>query len=194
MLQRIGFRRLLPVFLTIVHMLLIALSSTGQDVRSAVPNAAMIRPVRLQEDGAVDFRPMRPKPLSNTQRAAVILNLPALLVGIPIAATVFNGNDLALVYAATPFVPVLWFFVGYWLDVQLGFIAPRTRQFGVLRGVFRGAAALCCGVLLLLSIVAITPINHHRDINSAWIGTGGILWFGLMFVMAIRPTRSLTTQ
>ena len=176
----------MPLLFTAVHLALIALAAESGDVRSQQGIKSAIRPVALQEDGAVRWDPIRPKPFSPIQKIAVILNLPALFIGIPIAATLFHGSDLASLYGATPFVPLLWFFVGHWLDCQLGYIPVRPRRRMDADKIARVLATLLCVVLFLLSIAGLTPLNHHRDSNSAWIGAGSLLWFGLMFTIVRR--------
>jgi hypothetical protein len=189
MLRRFGFRWILAVAFTAVHLILIALSVRNQDTRSISETKPTIQVVVFQEQGAVQWRPMHPRALSPLEKIALILNLPALLIGMPIAVTLFHGNDFATLYAATPFVPLLWFFAGRWLDGQLGYIAARPERFVAARAVGRRVAQIVGALLLLLSVASLTAINHHRDINSVWIGTAGLFWFGLMLTMSVRkPT------
>ena len=65
----------------------------------------------VQDDTVVQFEPIRPRRLSPALKAVMILNLPALLLAIPIAAALSHGNELGTLYIATAFIPALWFWV-----------------------------------------------------------------------------------
>jgi hypothetical protein len=43
---------------------------------------------------------MEPKPLTPAQKLVILLNFPALILGIPFALVFFHGSDMASLYAA----------------------------------------------------------------------------------------------
>jgi len=63
----------------------------------------------LQEDGPKWEPPIEPKPLTSASKIALLLNLPSLLLAIPVAAAVFHGTEAVVLYAALPFVPLVWY-------------------------------------------------------------------------------------
>ncbi len=184
-MRRIGFRRLLPLIFTAMHLILL-LDAAAHPVRASANAPATLRAVAYQEERTeIDWKPMEPRPLNPAQRLAMVINLPALLLGIPIAATMFTGSDMALLYAASPFVPLLWYGIGRWLDIKLGFL-PHSSHRLVLR-LLRGGLALVAGVFLLAAVVALSRTSHHRTEDTYWIGSALILWSSLFFTMGIPP-------
>ncbi len=181
-MRRIAFRRLLPLIFTAMHLILV-LGAAAHPSRASADEPASFRSVAYQE--GTDWKPMEPRPLSPAQRLAMVINLPALLLGIPIAATMFTGSDMALLYAASPFVPLLWYGIGRWLDIKLGFL-PHSSHRLVLR-LLRGGLALVAGVFLLAAVVALSRTSHHRTEDTYWIGSALILWSSLFFTMGIPP-------
>ena len=82
------------------------------------------------------MEPMERKPLTSAQKLAILLNLPAMALGIPIALAFFYGNNIASLYGAVPFVPLVWSGVGRWLEGPLGHISPLQRERRTWRKVF----------------------------------------------------------
>ena len=96
---------------------------------------------------------MEPKSLTSAQKLAILLNLPAIILGIPIALAFFHGNNIASLYGAVPFVPPAWSGIGRWLDRLLGHTPSLQRERRTWREVF----AVLSTILLCLGIVSITP-------------------------------------
>ncbi len=179
MMRRIAFRRLLPLIFTAMHLILV-LGAAAHPSRASADEPASFRSVAYQE--GTDWKPMEPRPLSPAQRLAMVINLPALLLGIPIAATMFTGSDMALLYAATPFVPLLWYGIGRWLDIRLGFLPHSMHR--LASRLLRGGLVFLAGVFLLAAVVTMT---HHRIADTYWIGSALILWSAVFFTMGIPP-------
>ena len=182
MMARIGFRRVLPILFTLIHISLVLYASVHQPhKRSSNRPEDTYHPTAYQENGAIGWEPSEPKPLSRAQKIAIVLNLPAFLAVIPIVATFFPGNDLADLYGSTPFVPPIWVGIGRWLDGMLGY-APRRRP---VRRTWDGLFVVLSLGLLGLSIVSITPLNHHRTGDTYWVGSALILWSSLLFAISV---------
>jgi len=182
MIRRIGFRRLLPVLLTLVHvtLLLCALEQRHRSISSYCIDFAY-HPVAYQEGSSVRWEPMEPKPLLPAQKIAILLNLPALLLAIPVALMFFHGDDMASLYAAVPFVPLVWYGVGRWLDGLFGYVSRSHAVHRVWSGLF---AVLSTG-LLILSVLMVTPANHHRRPDTYWVGTALVVWSALFVAISL---------
>ncbi len=189
MIRRVDFRRVLPVLMTVVHIVLLyfaARQSAGSlpcvGNESAYHSAA-------QQEGRVVWGPMEPKPPVPAEKIAILLNLPALILGIPLVLVFFQGCNIASLYAAMPFVPLVWYCIGWWLDRFLGRI-PRTQE---VSRTWREGFAVLFAVLLCLSIASITPMNQRRTLPDAyWVGSVMILWSGLFLVIGIAGLRRHT--
>lgn len=184
MIGRIGFRRVLPILLTLGHLALLYFAA-GQPTHhlSRVCSESAYHLAAYQE-GSIAWEPMEPKPLTSAQKLAILLNLPAMVLGIPIALVFFHGNNIGSLYGAVPFVPLVWYGIGRWLDKVLGHIPPLQRERRAWREVF----AVFSTILLCLGIVGITPANHHRTHDAFWTESAIILWSALFLVISVsRP-------
>jgi hypothetical protein len=181
MMQRIGFRRLLPFVFTVMHIAVVLYGMEHQG--QSRPLGALQRryvPAVYQEDG-VKWDPVEPKPLTTAQKLGLLLNLPSLLLAIPLAMKVFDGSDMGLLYAALPFVPIVWYGIGHWVDTTVGYVKPQRRLPRSLSGFF---AVIATG-LLVVSVMTVTPINHHPRPDTYWVGTAMVMWSGLSLAMSL---------
>jgi len=189
MIGRIGFRRVLPILATLIHLAVLIAARQQPHTSSAVRGDAAYVLAAHQEQ-PIQWEPREPKPLRPAQKLGIVLNLPALILGIPIALAFFQGNDIGSLYAAAPFVPFVWYGVGSWLDRLVGNIPPLAPQ----RRTWRGLFAVVSTILLCVGIASITPVNHHRTRDSYWVGSAIILWSGLFLAISVSrprvPTRS----
>jgi hypothetical protein len=80
MMGRIGFRRLLPILFVLIHAALL-LASTGQHVTP--PDVGGYPPIS----------DMPPPPLTVVHKAALVLNLPALILSIPLVLSFPRSSD-----------------------------------------------------------------------------------------------------
>ena len=186
MMQRIGFRRLLPFVFTVMHVALL-LYGTERQHQTRAFGALQQRyvPAVYQENG-VRWDVIEPKPLTTAQKLGLLLNLPSLLLAIPLAATLFHGSDMGLLYAALPFVPLVWYAIGRWLDGLLGYSARLC-----LPRILRGFLAVPAGLVLCVSLACFTPLYHHRTADTYWMFSALVLWSGLCLTMMTASARRL---
>ena len=127
MTQRIGFRRLLPFVFTLMHIVILLYGMERQGQARAFGALEQRYVPAVYQENAVRWDPtIEPKPLTAAQKLGLLLNLPSLLLAIPLAVTVFRGSDMGLLYAALPFVPLVWYGIGRWMDTTLGIREATT--------------------------------------------------------------------
>jgi hypothetical protein len=117
-------------------------------------------------------------PPQAAQKIALILELPAMFVASLICAVLVPRSETAWMYTSVPFVPLLWYPIGRWLDGIFGYI-PRL----CLPRILRGLLAVPAVGALLVSIGGLTPLYHHRTADSYWVFSGLVLWSGLCITM-----------
>lgn len=190
MIRRIGFRRLLPVLFTLIHIgLLIYSSAPRHDAQSNFRSHFTYQSAADQED-SVAWEPMEPRPLKPAQKLAFVANLPALVLAMPIALMFLQSNDIGSLYASLPFVPLVWYSVGRWLDRLMGYISQSHQP----RRAWRRLFTVISTILLCLSIASITPVNHHRTHDAYWVGSALILWSGLFLAISISGSFQLRSN
>src|SRR5882724_12972563 len=140
--------------------------NNGRNVSPSLDGDSYYRQASYQEN-SVKFE-LEPKPLTRAQKLATLLNLPALVLAIPIA-TAFHANDVGLLGAAVPFVPILWYLIGRWLDGILGYV-ERSH---VVPRVWSGLFAVVSTGLLTVSVLTVTPLNHHEQLTPTGLE---LLW------------------
>lgn len=180
MMHRVGFRCVLPLVFTFIHISLIVYTHQRQPYRSSGIARGNYRLVLYQEEPVVTWQ-IEPKPLTAVQKLSLILNLPSLLLAIPFLLIIHNASDMGMLYSALPFVPITWYAIGRWIDGMLGLVRkhcwfPRSLT---------GFVAFLASGLLVLSTCTVTPLNHHRRPDTYWIGTGLIVWSGLLLTMSL---------
>ena len=157
MIRRVGFRRVLPLLFTLVHVSLLVYGHQRQPYRSSGTAPNEYRLVVYQED-TPKWEPIEPKPLTTAQKVSLLVNLPSLFFAIPFVAILHHETDIGMLYAALPFVPITWYGIGRWIDGMLGFV----RKGWWLPRSLSGSIAFLATGLLVLSTCGVTPINHHR--------------------------------
>lgn len=181
-MDRIGFRRALPLAFTLIHIALVWFSLAHQPhAERIVFHDSEYRAVAYQESISVPVETLgQPPPLKAVHKIAVILELPAMFVATLIGAALFPRNDAAWLYTSLPLVPLVWYSIGRWLDGLLGYIA-RLCLPRILRRWFTVLAIW----VLFVSTAGLTPLYHHRTLDTYWIFSGVVLWSGLcLAVMA----------
>ncbi len=182
LVRQIGFRRVLPLVLTAVHIVLVWSTLPPEPKASTdLRRDLAYHIVAFQEDTGIPIEmPVpEPPPLKPWQKIAAILDLPAMFVAILIVSVLFPHNDLASMYATVVLTPVVWYVVGRWVDGLLGYIPP-WRIFRSVRKVF----FFFFSTVLCVSIAGVTPLYHHRTADSYWIFAGLILWCGLCLAIS----------
>jgi len=181
MSRSIGFRHALPILFTLLHVgLLLYASGQRHQNLSGTYSKSSYQLVALQE-GSVTWDPIEPKPLTAAYKVAILLNLPALLLAVPFTVWFFRESDIGSLYAALPFVPLVWYCIGRWFDGVLGYI---VRSHAVPRA-WSGLFAVVSTGLLVMGVLTVTPLNHHRTTDTYWVGTAWVVWSGLFLAMSV---------
>jgi hypothetical protein len=181
MKRPLGLRHALPLLSTLLQIgLVFYASGSRHQSQSETSNRLGYRVAALQEN-SVQWEPIRPKRLPTAEKLSIVLNLPAILLAIPIAVRFFPENDIGSLYAALPFVPLVWYCIGRWLDGVLGYI---VRRHAVPRAV-SGLSAVISTCLVVFGVLMLTPLNHHRTADTNWVGTAGVVWSGLFLAMSL---------
>jgi len=166
MIRRFGFRHMLPALVLLIHLTVLWWDSHG----------AKHRPVETSPPPMWDV----PKPIPVAIKVAAAVNLPALLMSVPFLMAFAPSSDSAAIFASIPFVPLVWYGIGLWLDRLTGLAAPPRRRHPTLRRI----VVITAAILLCLSIVSMTPINHHRGTDLYWTGGTMVLWSVLLLVIS----------
>jgi hypothetical protein len=122
------------------------------------------------------------KPIPIAMKMTAALNLPALFMSIPFKIAFPTMSDTGAILAAIPCVPPVWYGVGLWFDRLTGRVPLSRRQYPTLRGIGRTTAF----VLLCLTLVGMTPLNHHRGRDHYWMGGIMILWCALLLAITAK--------
>jgi len=194
MIRRFGYRRLLPVFITFVHISLALVSSLRENrpMQSWSPpnQSPQYRLVGFQQqEGEVGWDLPKSARLGVPIKMAIALNLPAVLAAAPIPALLHHEGDISLMYISSFFVPPLWYGIGRWIDVRLGYIERAISFDSTLRKIGRALALIGEGLFLLVSLCIITPMNHHRTGDTYWTGAAMICWSGFFLAAAVLSRR-----
>jgi|SRR5579871_529087 len=184
-MRRIGFRRLLPALFTLVHLLLIFSTMGNQPYPTAIAPSATYHRTSFQEGGGIPTEPIEHRPLAAVHKAALLLSLPAMFPAVLIAEVFFPPSDTAWMYTCIPFVALLWFVIGRWLDGMMGY-ADRLRLIKPLRSTLEISSMF----VLFIGLIGLTPLYHHRTHDTYLIFTGLSLWSGLCLAIA-RSSRAL---
>jgi hypothetical protein len=154
MIRQFAFRRILPVLLLLIHLTLFWWVWTQERHRSVESHPPMMFDVP-------------PKPFSIALKASIVLNLPALLMSIPIRMFFSTTSDTSTFLASLPFVPLVWYGIGLWLDRLIGNVAlPRNPH-----PTRRRIAAKTAAIFLCLGIMTISPIGLKRTFVSQFSDT-----------------------
>jgi hypothetical protein len=180
MIRKYGFRSVLPVLLALIQ-----LSLSLRQHPTKADSASKSSRETVQWEPLTD---LPPKPLSADHKAALILNLPALILAAPLTVWLFPEHDLYLLYVSVPFVAFLWYAIGRWLDRRCGYV-PRRHLLPLL---LHWLLLLGWGVAL----TSLTPGFQHRTGDTDWIAACLIFWscvFGVIDTSAIVDGRRLRT-
>jgi hypothetical protein len=179
-MRRIGLRRALPVVFTLIHVVLVWFSLAHQPhAASTVLRGSGYRSVAYQECiVGVPMVPLRAPPLKAAQKIALILELPAMFAAILIGAVLVPRSETAWLYTSVPFVPLLWYAIGRWLDGLSGYSARLC-----LPRILRGLLAVPAYGVLLVSMAGLTPLYRHRTPDTYWAFSGLVLWSALCLAM-----------
>ncbi len=189
-MRRIGFRRALPLVLTLVHMLLVWYTAAQQPhPRASVFLDSRYHGVAYQESVGVPLQSLEAPPLNAVQKVGIVLDLPAMFLATLIGAVVVPRDEAAWMYLSIPLVPFVWYVIGRWLDGLLGYIA-RVCLPQILRKLLAVTAVGVLGV----SIAGLTPLYHHRTADTYWVFTGIAIWAGLCLAIVFSSPARVSSE
>jgi len=182
MLRRFGLRRILPI---VQLALFIALVFAGMFERRQQFEERRLQPVALQE-GRVPFQPQPEMQFPIPWLVAIGINVPATIMGALVAEIAHVGTNLGALICSTPFVLILWHFVGRWLDRQLGFLRMKVPG--------NRARVLCsCGLILAIVFfaVGIVGLRTPGEItpNTLALAIAWLVWSVALFLMCLFTLR-----
>jgi len=179
MLRRLGFRRILPIANIILFIALVTIGAI-QVGHSFGPR---VRQTAYQEEGELPEghpQAMFVMPLAWT--LAIAINVPATMLGALFAEIFHLGSNLGALLCSMPFVLLLWYAVGHWLDHQLN-ILPRCKPGNAIR------IACWIGILLsaVLLAVGLMAFKSHAALNAdvVALALGWLFWSLLLLLMCV---------
>src|SRR5689334_12032544 len=183
--RRFGFRHVLPVVVTVGYVFLMMWGIRSEVRHNGMVTATGLRYAAFQE-GTVEFHSLEPRPLSAPTRVALGLNFPACLV-IALASAAFHiESEMVLVWGGAVLGCLLWYLVGRWVDIAIGSLSRKRVRHPNLRDLMLFIVVGPLSVVaLLLSVLSMTPLNHHGGNERYWTGIFLVFWSGfLVAVMA----------
>ena len=160
MISRFGFKWILPCVMVALNLCLLGLSIATEP--KPQPVAHVTNP--SDSSDTVTFSPTPYPPTSTVFKIAMILSLPAVFVGGIVASFVPHSGQTMDIAISTIFVFPLWYRIGRWIDRQRGPARPPS----LVRANFRSVVRALVGVLLAISLLGLTPANHHRTSESVF--------------------------
>jgi hypothetical protein len=184
MLPHIRYRYALPLLVTLAGLCLLLASTRHQSQRNSHVtrhNTQDGSGQTTEQGGAVAITlPADPK-WDLIFKAEMVLNLPAVFVAIPIEAFIFEkGSDTSLIGITTLLAPFLWYWIGKWVDRQLGFVKqkPDRARSRMARTILRVLAY----TFLALCVLSFTPFNPTPSPDSKFLFATLALWLlGYLF-------------
>jgi len=179
MLRRLGFRRILPI----AHiMLFIALVTIGA-VQVGHSFGPRVRQTAYQEEGTLpEGHPEATFVMPLAWTLAIAINVPATMLGALCAEIFHVGSNLGALLCSMPFVLLLWYAVGHWLDHQLNILPCRAPGNPIRIACWSGI--LLSAVLLSIGLMA---FRSHASLNAdvVALALGWLLWSVLLLVMCV---------
>jgi len=203
-MRRIAFRRLLPVVqLALAAGLLVLGEAQEQKFRADIREHQLARPgspkpldrPHSDETAGWDLLSLTHPYVPPATQLCEAINLPGVLISIPFAilvglsmhaAGIPQGSWLLCVEYA-PGIVFLWWYVGRWVDVRRGLIAPK-RQPPALEGSYRRArdlVTLFAILAFLMALLSLTRGFRHYPYTAA----GLVVWPALVSVVNIFEMR-----
>jgi hypothetical protein len=166
MLRRIGFRRLLPIANLAVFLSVACFSNCYYDPTSTSDSS---KPVRI---------PARVK-------VVMSLDLPAIAPVSFLAVVVPRISATWLSLVSGLFIPILWYYVGRWIDRRLGWAArPKLRR-TLVRDILLIATAVVAALSILLffqTLVLSAPYRHAHPSRTG-MEVGLICWYCFLLIV-----------
>lgn len=178
MLRRLGFRRILPI----AHIVLfIALVSIGA-IQAGHSFGPHVRQTAYQQGELPEGHPQAAFVMPLAWTIAIAINVPAAMLGALCAEIFHLGSNLGALLCSMPFVLLLWYLVGHWLDHQLNFL-PRRAPGNAIR-IACWVGILLSAVLLAIGLMAFrSHVSLKADVVA--LALGWLLWSILLLVMCV---------
>ncbi len=178
-MRRIGFRRLLPLGNLALFLALLYAGAYLQVHQTQPPR---VHPVASQEGPEFEWHPPRPSYFPAPWLVAIVLNVPATILGAIAADLMHIGTNFGALMCSSPFLLLLWLFVGRWLDGQIGLL-PRKSPGTV-------ATILCVagiGLAITLFILGLFAVRAHQSFTASFLAfaIGWQLWAMILFLMCL---------
>jgi hypothetical protein len=187
-MREIGFRRFLPVLVSVSVLLLflfgwISERRARRGCNVYVNEIPSVTVFAQEGPGVPDFSPLRecPHGLDLAAGVALVLIVPAAIAAAPLAFVAAQFSDTAglvtVIALLALFVPALWYFVGRYIDRQLGWmprpvkLLSRTR-----RRCLQGLLIVITVVLLLLFVTAFRVSGDQEE----WRVVAVIFWGAML--------------
>lgn len=165
-MRKVRFRVLLPLLMTAARLLLFGISLLHQqrDQHRADHSEVHRNVVLQQQGGTIDFKPMGLwwHPNSLEYNFGLALNFPAMYLGGFIGRLLIGGSEVRTFAASIPFVPLVWYMIGGWIDRLLSPGNPMPIQRLVSR-VEQLTMRGICTLLLLSTLLAFTTLGLELD-------------------------------
>lgn len=179
MLRRFGYRRILPIVQIILFIALVTIGAI-QVGHSFGPR---VRQTAYQQDGELpEGHPQATFTMPFAWTLAIAINVPATMLGALCAEIFHLGSNLGALLCSMPFVLLLWYLVGHWLDHQLD-VLPRRRPGNAIR------IACWIGIILsaVLLAVGLMAFKSHASLNAdvVALALGWLLWSLALLVMCL---------
>lgn len=172
MSSKVQFRRVLPVIQTAIAALF---GGWGLWLRNAALSTRFFDSALWDSTAAFHVWPW-------SYRFAAILNLPAIFLGLlvsaPIGLTRPQAPEWVFYLPSLLTVPLLWYFLGYWLDRRL-FRNSDTLQRNV------SGWAIFLFFELTSFLISLVPYNPYRDVPLDFTEVGALLWILVGVAMAV---------
>jgi len=184
MIQRFGFRRILPIGQLALFIVLVAIGAL--QVGHSLSHSRARQVAWEQEDDLPDWHPHQQVTMPGAWLLAIAINVPATMLGALCAEIFQIGSNLAGLLCSMPFVLLLWYAVGHWLDHQLD-ILPRGAPGNAIR--------IACWVGILFSAVLLAvgfmAVRSHSSLNPEVLSlaAGWLMWSFLLLVMCVLTLR-----
>jgi hypothetical protein len=166
MLRRIGFRRLLPIANLAVFLSVACFSNCFYDPTSGSDSS---KPVRI---------PARVK-------VVMSLDLPAIAPVSFLTVIVPRISATWLSLVSGLFIPILWYYVGRWIDRCLDWVArPKPRR-TLVRDMFLIATAVVAAlsIFLFFQTLVLSAPHRHEHPSRTGMEVGLICWYCFLLIV-----------
>ena len=166
-MKAIGFRRLLPIVNVSLYLMFLCFAGASAP-------------------GSFQARVNETDSISVGTRLVIAANVPVVVAAFALNAAVLHLQSSRLFLLASPFVLLLWYPVGLWLDRRFGLIPLRrpVRSF-VRDGLL--ATQVLVAILAVVVFLQVIKRGYPGPPDPYWMGYGVCAWFA--FLLAVLGTK-----